>query len=262
LASAASTPASSSAGWSIDAANARSYRARVQAELEQLLILQDRAQKIRHVEAELKSLPNERKSLETQSAEAAANLEKLKHHAREIEVSKKKLEIDVGTRNDSIAKLRTQQYETRKNDEFSAMGREIERYQKEISGLEDQELELMEQADELKAKVVAEEKQTATAKESIVKQIANLDSKEATLNGRLQELRKEREDLAAKVDEDLLDRFSRLFASKGDAAVVALEHEFCTGCHMKVTPATSVRVKGGREIVSCEQCGRILYLAE
>ena len=58
----------------------------------------------------------------------------------------------------------------------------------------------------------------------------------------------------------MLDRFNRLFASKGDAAVVALEHEFCTGCHMKVTTATSVRVKGGLEIVSCEQCGRILYL--
>ena len=61
------------------------------------------------------------------------------------------------------------------------------------------------------------------------------------------------------MDEDLLDLFSRLFVSKGDAAVVALEHDVCTGCHMKVTTATSVRVKGGREIVSCEQCGRILY---
>jgi predicted nucleic acid-binding Zn-ribbon protein len=28
---------------------------------------------------------------------------------------------------------------------------------------------------------------------------------------------------------------------------------------MKVTTATSVRARGGKEIVSCEQCGRILY---
>ena len=60
---------------------------------------------------------------------------------------RKRLELDVGTRNESIARLKTQRYETRKNDEFSAMGREIERYQNEISALEDQELELMEQAD-------------------------------------------------------------------------------------------------------------------
>ncbi len=232
----------------------------MQVELEQLLILQDRAQKIRQVETELRSAPLERKSLEAQVAAASSNLEVVKDKARHVEMEKKKLELDVGTRSESIARLKTQQYETRKNDEFSAMGREIERYQSEISGLEDQELELMEQADQLKAQIAEEGKKTAAAKESIAKQIANLDSKQSTLTGRLEELKKEREELAAKADEDLLDLFNRLFASKGDAAVVALEHDVCTGCHMKVTTATAVRVKGGREIVSCEQCGRILYV--
>jgi hypothetical protein len=234
----------------------------VQAELEQLLILQDRAQKIRQVDAELKSLPQERKGLDAQASAAANQLDALKQRARQIEIDKKKLELDVGTRNESIARLKTQQYETRKNDEFSAMGREIERYQGEIGSLEDQELELMEQADQLKTQVATEEKQTATAKESIARQMQNLEAKEGTLKGRLEELKKERKEIEATVDEDLLDLFNRLFASKGDAAVVALEHEFCTGCHMKVTTQTAVRVKGDREIVNCEQCGRILYFAE
>jgi hypothetical protein len=128
--------------------------------------------------------------------------------------------------------------------------------------LEDQELELMEQGDQLKAQVGAEEKQTAAVKEAISRQATDLDSKEKTLANRLEEFRKEREELAGKIDEDLLDRFNRLFASKGDAAVVALEHDVCAGCHMKVTTATAARVKADREIVSCEQCGRILYAAE
>ena len=234
----------------------------MQVELEQLLILQDRAQKIRQVEAELRSLPLERKSLDSQVAAASASLEATKDRARHVEVEKKKLELDVGTRNESISRLRTQQYETRKNDEFSAIGREIERYQNEISALEDQELELMVQADVLKAQIGAEEKQTAAAKDSIAKQIANLEAKQITLTDRLEELKKEKDELAARVDEDLLDRFNRLFASKGDAAVVALEHDVCTGCHMKITTQTAVRVRGGKEIVSCEQCGRILYFAE
>jgi uncharacterized protein len=234
----------------------------VQAELEQLLVLQDRAQQIRQVEAELKSVPLEKKSLDAQVAAASASVEAIKDRARQIEMEKKKIELDVGTRNESIARLRTQQYETRKNDEFSAMGREIERFQQEINGLEDRELELMEQADQLKLQTAAEEKQTATAKEAIARQVTNLEAKQVALNTRLEELKKERGDLASNVEEDLLDRFNRLFTSKGDAAVVALEHDVCTGCHMKVTTATSVRVKGGKEIVSCEQCGRLLYFAE
>jgi predicted nucleic acid-binding Zn-ribbon protein len=168
----------------------------------------------------------------------------------------------VGTRTTSIARLKTQQYETRKNDEFQALGHEIERYEKEIAQIEDQELELMVEADKLKAEIAAEEKRANTAKESVTRQLADLETKGTTLEQRMEELSMERGEIAAKIDEDILNRFERLFASKGDAAIVALEHEVCTGCHMKVTTQTAVQVKAGKEIVSCEQCGRILYVAE
>lgn len=232
---------------------------RVHAELEQLLILQDREQKIRQIQNEVKTLPMQRKSLESQMTATLAGVEALKQKSRQVEVDRKKLELDVGTRNDSIAKLRTQQYETRKNDEFQAMGNEIKRYEQEIQKIEDQELELMDQADKVKAELAAEEKKAAVSTDSIKRQQNDLNDKEKALSARLAELAKERDEVAAKIDEDVLDRFQRLFASKGDAAIVALEHDFCTGCHMKVTTATAMHVKAGKELVSCEQCGRILY---
>lgn len=231
-------------------------------ELEQLLILQDRQQKIRQIQTEIKILPQQRTNLETQLAASVAGVEALKQKGRQIEVDRKRLELDVGTRNDSIAKLRTQQYETRKNDEFQAMGHEIQRYENEIKKIEDEELELMLQADKVKAELGEEEKKAATTKQSISRQLVDLDEKSKTLESRLQELTKERTELATKIDEDLLDRFDRLFESKGDAAIVALEHNVCTGCHMKVTTATVMHAKAGKEIVSCEQCGRILYSSE
>jgi predicted nucleic acid-binding Zn-ribbon protein len=231
----------------------------VQAELEQLLVLQDRQQKIRQIENEIRNLPLQRKHLESQLAESVANLEAIKLKARQVEVDRKKLELDVGTRNGSIARLKTQQYQTRKNDEFQAMGNEIHRYEDEIRKLEDQELELMEQGDKLKVEVTAEEKKTAATKDSISRQMNDLGEKSKALETRLQELAKERKELAEKMDEDLLNRFERLFASKGDAAIVSVEHGVCTGCHMKLTTATVKAVEAGKEIVNCEQCGRILY---
>jgi len=233
----------------------------VHPELEQLLVLQDRQQKIRQIENEVRTLPLQRKSLEGQLAASAAAVEALKQQARHVEVDRKKLELDVGTRQESVSRLKTQQYQTRKNDEFQALGHEIERYENEIRKIEDDELELMDQADKLKLQLAAEEKKAATAKDSISRQLIDLDEKSKTLESRLQGLSKERAELATRIEEDLLNRFDRLFKSKGDAAVVALEHEVCTGCHMKVTTATAMRVKAGKEIVSCEQCGRILYEA-
>ena len=229
------------------------------AELEQLLVLQDRQQKIKQIQTEIKVLPLQRKNLEERLAASAASVEALKQKARQVEMDRKKLELDVGTRTESISRLKTQQYQTRKNDEFQAMGHEIERYENEIRKLEDEELELMEQADQLKAEIGAAEKKATETKESVSRQLSDLEAKSKTLDGRQEELSQERSKLADKIDEDLLGRFERLFASKGDAAIAALEHEVCTGCHMKVTTATAMRVKVGKEIVSCENCGRILY---
>ena len=231
----------------------------MQAELEQLLVLQNRQQKIKQIQTEIKTMPQQRQNLEAQLAASAAALTALKSKGQHLEMDRKKLELDAGTRRESINRLKTQQYETRKNDEFRAMGNEIERYEKEIQAIEDQELELMDQAEKLKSELAIEDKKASGARESIARQIADLEQKGKTLDGQLNQLTAERTEIAGKIEEELLSRFERLFASKGDAAVVALEHEVCTGCHMKVTTQTAHRVKNGKEIVSCEQCGRILY---
>jgi predicted nucleic acid-binding Zn-ribbon protein len=233
----------------------------VHPELEQLLILQDRQQKIRQIQSEIDTVPLRRTSLEAQLAASASAVDALKQKGRQVEVDRKKLELDAGTRTESISRLKTQQYQTRKNDEFQALGHEIERYENEIRKIEDEELELMMQADKIKADLTEEEAKAAAVKQSITRQTADLDEKSKALKSRLDELTSERAELAAKIDEDLLSSFERLFNSKGDAAIVAIEHGVCTGCHMKVTSATAAGARAGKEIVSCENCGRILYEA-
>ena len=125
--------------------------------------------------------------------------------------------------------------------------------------IEDRELELMESAEQQKQTVAEAETAAADAKAQFARQIQYLDEKIAVINSQLGELAAERERLAGRVDEDLLDTYNRLFRSKSDQAVVAFEHDVCTGCHMKLTASTSAKVRAGKEITHCEQCGRILY---
>ena len=61
------------------------------------------------------------------------------------------------------------------------MANEIERYEKEIQSIEDQELELMDQAEKVKVEVAAEEKKASGARESIARQMTDLDEKGKTL---------------------------------------------------------------------------------
>jgi hypothetical protein len=228
-------------------------------ELEKLLIIQDRDRKIRTMRAELKAAPLERKHLEDRLAAAGAKLDAAKLSSKEIEVERKRLEVEAEAKRGSIAKFKTQQFQTRKNDEFQALANEIKRFESDVEKLEDRELELMEQAEAMKNTVSEAEQNAKTAQSQVRTQIADLEKKIQAIESGVAELEAERSKLTVGVDEDALDLYERLFASKGDLAIVALKHEVCTGCHMKITTQTAVRVKGSQELVACEQCGRLLY---
>jgi uncharacterized protein len=230
-------------------------------EIEKLLVLQDRDRKIRTLKQELKAAPLERKELDERLAAALKHFEAVKLKAKEIEVERKKLEVEVQAHRDKIAKYQTQKFQTRKNEEFQALSNEITRFEKEIHDIEDKELELMESAEIAKATIASTEKETQATKSQVERQLADIAVKTEALAAQLKDLETERTTLASSVDEDLLDTFVRLFNNKTEA-VVPLEHEICMGCHMKVTTQTAVRVRGNKEIVHCEQCGRILYPPE
>ncbi len=231
-------------------------------EIEQLLTLQDRDRKIRALKHEIKLAPTQRKDLDARLAAAQQQLDTVKLKGREIEVERKKLENEAQSKRDQIAKYNAQKFQTRKNEEFQALSNEIKRFEDEIRLVEDRELDLMDSAEKMKATIADAEKENTTVKAQVQQQLANLDAKTATIETQLAQIETDRTKLATGIDEDLLDTYDHLFASKGDNAVVALEHEVCMGCHMKLTTQTAVRVKGRREVVHCEQCGRILYFSE
>ena len=228
-------------------------------EIEQLLTLQDCDRKIRTLKFELKVSPDERKGVEEKLVANAAHLESQKQLGKTLEVEKKKLEGDAQAKRDLIGKFRGQQFQTRKNEEFQALGNEIKHAETDIQKIEDRELEVMDQIEKQRAANVITEQESAKAKTQLNQQLTDIDAKIKALGGQLAGLEAERVKLTEGIDEDLLSRYERLFASKGDLAVVPIEHEVCMGCHMKITTQTAVRVKGAKEIVSCEQCARILY---
>jgi len=225
----------------------------------QLLSLQDKDQRLRTLRTELDALPAEKAAKERLIAEAAARLDQARTRSKEIEVQKKSLEVEASAKREQIAKYKTQQMQTRKNEEFTALSHEIEGVEKAVSAIEDREIELMEEAELLKPQITAAEQAYQQDKSKFEGQIAVLGEKTGNLKARIAELEAARTAAATGIDEDELDRYERLFRTKNGLAVVALEHDVCTGCHMKVTTQTSVELRAEKSIVSCPQCGRILH---
>lgn len=228
-------------------------------EIEKLLRTQHHDQKIVSLEKEIAEIPLEEEDIKDKLTSDAEALEEAKTNLQHVEVAIKNLELDVETRRDSIAKLKVQQFETKKNEEFRKMGLEIERYEEEIGELEDKEIELMEQAEEQKNALMAARKKYEENEVSVKEEIEDLGKLQVKLTQDLADERATRAEQAGGVDDDLLYGYDRLFKAKGGMAVVGLVDEVCQGCHMKVTKSTIVAVKAEKQIAHCENCGRILY---
>ena len=228
-------------------------------EVEKLVRVQHHDQKIKSIDKELSGIPVEEVDIKERLVEDQRAVEAAKLEMQHTEVAVKNLEIDVATRRDSITKLKVQQFETRKNEEFRRMGSEIERYTAEIAGLEDREMELMEKADIQRkaldvARIKLKENEVSVKEE--LEDLAELATKLKA--DRAAELI-EREKHCAALDDAVLDNYNRLFKSKNGMAIVGLIDEVCQGCHMKVVKATVVEVKAENHLAHCENCGRILY---
>lgn len=237
----------------------RRYFLSMLPEVESLLIVQDRDQKIHTLKQELAKIPRDKAQAEEKLSSDKKAVADAKQAYQENEVATKNVELDIATRRDTIGKLRVQQFETKKNEEYTSLGNDAIRYEEMVDTLETTELELMEKADELSATHAKTIAALAETQVLVDKDIIDLEAKGAESSIRLKELQDERAELVQKVDDGLVKLYDRLLVSKGNDPVAPLKGSQCKGCHMKVTQTTMVNVQAEKAIAQCENCGRILY---
>ena len=227
--------------------------------IEKLLILQDRDRQLQKVQDELSRIGPERQQLQSRLATGQSALETAKHKAKQIESDRKKLELDVEAKKGLIEKYSLQQFQTKKNEEYRALAHEIEMCKEAITKLDDQQIELMEQIEAAQKEVAAATQVCAEAKRNIDSRVADLSAGEANLKKELAELESNRGELAEAVDESTRSKYERLFKQKGQNVVVGIQHGVCGGCHMQLSRSVIVTCQAEQEIITCPNCGRILF---
>ena len=227
--------------------------------IEKLLVLQDRDKQLRRVSTELAHIEPERQVLKAKAAGAQSGWDAAKLRVKEIESRRKDLELEVQAKKQLIEKYANQQLQTRKNEEYRALAHEIETCKEAIFNIENQEIELMEQAEAAQKEVMKATQFAAEAKKLGDDKIAQLAVREQNLKKELAALEANRGELAAAVDDTARGRYERLVKSKGDNVVVGVQHGVCGGCHMKLPAQILVSCQAQAELVTCTNCGRILY---
>jgi hypothetical protein len=227
--------------------------------IQKLLVLQDRDRKILKLKEELTHIPAERQELNARIAQAQGSLDAAKTQIKHLESERMKLELDVEAKKQLIEKYSLQQFQTKKNEEYKVLTHEIDLCKQAITKLDDEQLELMEQIEAVQKQVAAATRETAEAKRALDSRLADLAAREMNLQTELNGVEANRGQIAAEVDDGARGRYERLMRQKGSNVIVGIQHGVCGGCHMQLNRQVVVSCQSDLEIVTCPNCGRILY---
>ncbi len=227
--------------------------------LEKLLILQERDRKIVQLHEEIAAIRPQRDRIQSRTTDAHAASDSAKHRLLHLETDRKRIELEVDGLKQQIERYSLQQFQTKKNDEYRALAHEIENARRAITKLEDQEIEIMEQAERVQKEATAAAHAAAAAAQTGAKELGDLQAREDNLHAELTRLETDRDQLAAGVDPSVLSRYERLRKNKGERVIVGIDHGCCGGCHMRLPAQILIVCQADQEIPTCPNCARILY---
>ena len=234
----------------------------MQDDVRALLILQDRDRRLLALARDLMKLPQDEARAKAKLAGDVAALAKAHQALLDCELRVKKIELDAETRRTTIKRLKLQQFETRKNDEFVALGHEIVRYEKDLDAFETLELEAMDEVDGFRAAQKAVEAALTHTRKLVDEDLVSIMQRHARMEADRLDILAEREKLIVNVPDSVIPLYNRLMKTKDGLAIAPLRDGKCEGCHMRLIASTVMKVQTGKEISQCEDCGRILYIEE
>ena len=228
--------------------------------LRSLLRVQDLDLQIEALKAREVEIPKQKGNFDIRRKRLGAELEEREKAYKDILVEQKECETDIDQMQAQVAKYEQQLFSIRKNEEYQALLHEIDMVKKQIGLKEERVIALMVAADEAKEHLEEDRKRIDAELQEIERQSVQIDAELEEAIRERQEIEAQREPLAAQVDTDLMTRYARIRANKKTGpAVVPINDEVCSGCHMHIPPQIVNEVLAGEKQHACSHCGRLLY---
>lgn len=230
------------------------------ADLDQLLILQEKDVRLAKLRKDLADLPEQRTRLLRQMEALKQKALGAKQEVAGLEKGIREVEGTIENKRIYIGKMKTLQSNTRKNEEYQKCIQEVEKTEATINELENSELELMERLETAREDMEQKIRKVQDSQKEMEEILARFDRTAETDRQLLDHLAAERADLAAAIPQESLDEYGRMTKSKGVPVIVPMDEKgHCGGCHMVMTDNTRMKVLGGHETVYCDNCHRILH---
>jgi len=232
----------------------------VKAELKQLIALQNLDTTIRKLEKDQEAIPQRRAEIEGEFDQRAFEIRALESRRDEAKHTRARLENEVVEQKGRAERAERNLMSSKKQDEYTAAIREADAARKQISALETQILEQMEILEKAEAALNERAAEIASLNSDREARLKAFDDETGTIGERLAAARKEREEVFANLPKPMSNLYSRIKARIRDGVAVAeARNRSCTACFMSLRPQVMAEIRRGEEVLTCDNCGRILY---
>ena len=233
----------------------------MKAELQKLIALQNLDTTIRKLEKDQQATPERRAEIEREFDQRAFEIRALENRRDEAKHTRARLENEVMEQKGRAERAERNLMSSKKPDEYTAAIREADAARKQISALETQILEQMEQLEQAEGSLKERADEIATMNSDREAKLKAFDEESGTIGERLATARKEREEVFAGLPKALSAQYSRIGARIRDGVAVAeARNRSCSACFMSLRPQMMAEIRRGDEIITCDNCGRILYV--
>ena len=216
---------------------------------------------VRHIDAELKQLPQRLDDLRNNVQTLETLLAQERTQLQEAESLKAAQSAELQERGQGLARARRNAAQASNTKEAQAGEREIEANRRAIKERED-ELKRIGEAIEAKSASLGErEKDFEGAKELLQSEEAGSKARIEELNAEHDKLLGGREDLLGKIPKMVVKRYDRLRTGMV-SAVAVVDGGNCTACRMKIPAQLYIDLQRAQEIQQCPHCRRLMVLKE
>jgi uncharacterized protein len=144
--------------------------------------------------------------------------------------------------------------------ELEAIQHEVANLRQRKGRVEDDILSQMERREDMEGRVPALEAELQEARDRMAEIESGSEREFTDVSVGLDSRREERNALVPSFDEELLELYEDLRASKKGIGAARLLDGVCQGCHQKMSALELERIKRSEGIRRCEYCRRILVL--
>ena len=235
-----------------------------QTTLNRLLDLQAEDSAILRLQERKGSLPEAQRLTEVNERldELEADLRIAQKQRDEIGRESNRLEGEIGLVREKIEREEKRLFSGGVSNpkELSSLQAEVASLRKKQGGLEDDLLEVMEQAEQAQVTMTnLETERDAASSESqtLTKTVSELTH---DIDAQLADHAKQRESIAPELPDDLLKTYDTIRSQKGGIGAAALVGGTCEGCHTTLPAIEVQKIKKEGGLQRCENCRRILVV--